>query len=117
MEKAMTPHGTTTSPVQAAGSTPANESDGVPVPNTNNVAAGNILLADHESNQTIDFGFVPLCDGKLGDYVWIDADGDGIQDMGEQGINGLTMTLSGLNSHGQAVSQTATTGPNPNGGH
>jgi len=29
----------------------------------------------------------------LGDYVWIDADKNGIQDNGESGINGVTVTL------------------------
>ncbi|MBK9463112.1 MAG: carboxypeptidase regulatory-like domain-containing protein [Sphingobacteriales bacterium] len=30
----------------------------------------------------------------MGDYVWLDANGDGIQDAGETGISGITVTLT-----------------------
>lgn len=33
--------------------------------------------------------------GKLGDFVWYDIDGNGIQDSGEPGIAGVTVTLGG----------------------
>jgi uncharacterized repeat protein (TIGR01451 family) len=41
--------------------------------------------------------------GQIGDFVWKDTDGDGIQDAGEPGIAGLTVTLTG------PVSATTTT--------
>ena len=31
--------------------------------------------------------------GAIGDYVWIDANGDGIQDTGESGLDGVTVKL------------------------
>ena len=35
------------------------------------------------------FGFV----GSIGDYVWLDANGNGIQDVGEVGLAGVTLNL------------------------
>ena len=32
--------------------------------------------------------------GKIGDFVWHDQDGDGIQDAGEPGIGGITVVLT-----------------------
>jgi hypothetical protein len=40
---------------------------------------------------SFDFGFVPVF--EIGDFVWRDADGDGVQDAGETGIVGVTVTL------------------------
>ena len=31
--------------------------------------------------------------GSIGDRVWRDADGNGVEDVGETGINGVTLTL------------------------
>ncbi|MBT8198105.1 MAG: hypothetical protein KJO84_06345, partial [Acidimicrobiia bacterium] len=33
--------------------------------------------------------------GSIGDFVWLDSNGDGVQDAGEPGIPGVTVTLSG----------------------
>jgi protocatechuate 3,4-dioxygenase beta subunit len=43
------------------------------------------------SNATVDFGFYPL--GRIGDFVWLDANGNGLQDAGEDGVAGVTVTL------------------------
>ncbi len=40
---------------------------------------------------TFDFGVDNK--GAVGDFVWNDADGDGVQDPGEPGIGGVTLTL------------------------
>lgn len=40
-----------------------------------------------------DFGYVTLT--SIGDYVWEDANGDTVQDGGENGLSGLTVTLTG----------------------
>ena len=50
-----------------------------------------ISLAPQESNLTIDAGFYRLA--SLGDYVWLDADADGIQDFNETGVANLTVQL------------------------
>lgn len=36
----------------------------------------------------------PACGGTVGDLVWNDLDGDGLQDAGEPGLPGVTVTLS-----------------------
>ncbi|RXK17115.1 SdrD B-like domain-containing protein, partial [Macrococcus sp. DPC7161] len=56
------------------------------------------ITVDGKDDPTIDSGFVketpatPVYD--LGDKVWFDADKDGIQDAGEPGIPGVTVTLT-----------------------
>lgn len=60
--------------------------------NTNNV------------NHNYDFGFKTLA--SLGDKVWRDVDKDGVQDAGEPGVAGVTVTL--YNSGGTAVATTTT---------
>ncbi|HVU15093.1 MAG TPA: SdrD B-like domain-containing protein, partial [Phototrophicaceae bacterium] len=58
-------------------------------------------------DDTRDAGLVPLA--SIGDFVWRDNNGDGIQDGGEPGIPGVTVTL--YNSHGVvATQQTDSTG-------
>ena len=50
---------------------------------------------DASGNMTVDFGFTPIADlGSLGDFVWWDINGDGLQDAGEPGISGVTLTLT-----------------------
>lgn len=61
-----------------------------------------VTLAPGESNPTLDFGFYKL--GAIGDFVWNDKNNDGVQDNGEPGINGATVTISGPN--GYSSSQT-----------
>ncbi len=50
-------------------------------------------LAPDEDFLDADFGFLPL--GSIGDFVWLDLDGDGVQDPGEPGIAGVTVNLNG----------------------
>jgi hypothetical protein len=60
------------------------------------------------SNLNQDFGvYQPR--SAIGDLVWLDLDGDGIQDAGEPGIPGVTVTLTGQDADGDPVSLTATT--------
>ena len=51
---------------------------------------------------TADSGYYYPTD--LGDFVWVDLDGDGIQDVGEPGLAGVTVTLVGTDGLGNAVS-------------
>ena len=39
--------------------------------------------------------------GAIGDRVWFDVDGDGVQDAGEDGISGVTLEL--INAAGQVI--------------
>lgn len=57
--------------------------------------ACNIVLVQGENNLTIDAGF--FAPGALGDRVWNDIDGNGIQGNGEPGIPGVTVRLLGAN--------------------
>ncbi len=51
-------------------------------------------LSPNEDDPTIDFGLVPTAFGAAGNYVWFDADSDGIQDEPvTSGINGVTVHL------------------------
>ncbi|MEM7393583.1 MAG: SdrD B-like domain-containing protein, partial [Verrucomicrobiota bacterium] len=47
-----------------------------------------------DNDHSYDFGLVPPNNVAVGDYVWIDEDGDGIQDAAESnGVAGVTVTL------------------------
>lgn len=53
---------------------------------------------------------IPVVDtpvGSIGDYVWLDANEDGIQDAGERGINGITVKLY-RDKAGTPIAQTVT---------
>lgn len=50
-------------------------------------------------NPTIDAGVVPVV--SVGDYVWRDLDRDGMQDAGEPGIEGVSLTIT--NADGSPV--------------
>ena len=69
--------------------------------------ATGVTLNSGENNTTIDAGYYKPA--SLGDYVWDDTNGNGIQDAGEPGIGGLTVTLSGTKGDGTPVNLTTTT--------
>ncbi len=48
-------------------------------------------LDDEASNLSVDFGYFPTA--KLGDFVWLDANNNGMQDPGETPIEGITVHL------------------------
>ncbi len=94
-----TPPGYTTSPANQGGDD-AKDSD--PVGGT----VSGITLTAGENNTTIDAGFVPPVVGSIGDRVWNDTDRDGIQDPGEVGVAGVTVSL--YNNAGGLVATTFT---------
>lgn len=47
--------------------------------------------------------------GALGDHVWSDEDGNGIQDPGEPGIAGVDVRLTGTDEHGGTVDRATVT--------
>lgn len=61
---------------------------------------------------TLDFGFDGGTFGSIGDRIWLDVDGDGVQDAGEQGLGGVTVNL--LDSTGTVILATTTTDANGN---
>ncbi|HET8772672.1 MAG TPA: GEVED domain-containing protein [Thermoanaerobaculia bacterium] len=75
------------SPRDAAGD--ATDSDSDP-----NGASHVTNLSSNEDDPTIDFGLVPAAFGAAGNYVWFDANSDGIQNEPvTSGINGVTVHL------------------------
>ncbi|MHC1785921.1 MAG: SdrD B-like domain-containing protein [Christensenellales bacterium] len=61
----------------------------------------NLAMAEHRGGQDIGMGRT----GKLGDFAWLDSDGDGMQDAGEPGVPGIGITLY---QFGQVAAQTVT---------
>ncbi len=49
---------------------------------------------------------------RVGDFVWEDLNGDGIQDANEPGIANVEVTLTGIDTNGDEVSLTTTTDEN-----
>ena len=69
-----------------------------------------LTLAPGENNDTIDAGL--LKPAAIGDFVFKDLNGNGIQDPGEPGVEGVTVTLTGTDVFGNPVDQMTTTDPN-----
>jgi protocatechuate 3,4-dioxygenase beta subunit/regulation of enolase protein 1 (concanavalin A-like superfamily) len=67
---------------------PTYDRDGVGTPHV----AANVTVADGQSVLDVDFGYEPSV-GTIGDRVWKDTDGDGVQDGGEGGLSGVTVEL------------------------
>jgi len=67
-----------------------------------------VVLAPGEYLDSIDAGLLQAA--AIGDRVWIDLDGDGIQDEGEPDLAGVTVTLTGTDAFGNRVALTTTTG-------
>ncbi|MTB53824.1 SdrD B-like domain-containing protein, partial [Lewinella sp. W8] len=65
-----------------------------------------VILASGENNPTIDAGFYETA--SLGDFVFEDTDGDGIQDAGEPGVPNVTVNLKDEN--GNVIASTTTAG-------
>lgn len=57
--------------------------------------SGLFVLSSGENDTTADAGiiFSAPTTASVGNYVWFDMDEDGVQDPGEQGISGVTVTL------------------------
>ena len=71
----------------------ANELDGLQTAPGTTDPSGVIRLSLGESAE-VDFGYVPSSGtAVIGDFVWSDADGDGVQDAGEVGLGGVTLQL------------------------
>src|SRR5437764_670932 len=67
------------------------------------------LGAGHREDLTLDAGLVVPAvtpKNKLGDYVWYDANDNGIQDKGEEGVDGVKVTLK--DGSGKVLSTTTT---------
>jgi uncharacterized repeat protein (TIGR01451 family) len=75
-----------------------------------------IDLAAGQARNDIDAGF--FLGGSLGDRVWSDRNGNGVQDLGEPGVAGVPVTLRGAgpdNTFGNADDTTITVNTLPSG--
>ena len=61
---------------------------------TGQIASVVVVNQAGDSSHDFDFGFAPLV---VGDFVWNDTNGDGVQDPGEPGISGVAVTLHDVN--------------------
>ena len=68
--------------------------------------AATAALADAEARTDVDFGYRGT--GSLGDRLWLDNDGDGVQDGVETGLNGIAVEL--LDGGGAVIATTTTAG-------
>jgi len=66
----------------------------------NNPTAVNLTTAN-PTNNNVDFGYSGL--GRIGDKVYNDANGNGVQDPGEVGIGGVTVQITAPNFTTQTV--------------
>ncbi|KQW48967.1 hypothetical protein ASC77_09640 [Nocardioides sp. Root1257] len=69
-----------------AGVVPAYDLDGISTPHT-----AQRVLAQAEDARDVDFGYAG--EGRIGDFVWWDLNGDGVQDPDEPGLAGVRVTL------------------------
>jgi len=88
---------------------PTTSSVGTPDLDSNGSPASVSLPTDSSTDQTIDFGYVTPCNGKIGDFVWHDLNRNGLQDSGEPGIDGVSLYLFDA---GHNKIQTSITNPN-----
>jgi protocatechuate 3,4-dioxygenase beta subunit len=73
--------------------------------NTSTGKTGQVTLNSGDSNQDLDAGIV-IRQATVGDRVWEDTNGNGVQDSGEQGVDGATVSLK--DSSGNVVSTVVT---------
>ncbi len=68
-----------------------------------------VTVSGGATNNTADFGYF-IEPAEVGNFVWEDLDGDGIQDAGEPGIAGVpvTLTITWPNSGGTTTVKTTT---------
>jgi protocatechuate 3,4-dioxygenase beta subunit len=88
---------------QDAGGNDALDSDADPATG----ATGITVLVAAENDDSWDAGFYRPA--TIGNYVWNDADADGVQDAGESGIANVTIILSGTTSLGATISDSTVT--------
>ena len=66
----------------------------------NTATSALVTLAAGENNRSLDAGLKP-CLVDVGDRVWLDANGNGLQDAGEAGVAGVAVKLIGAGHDGQ----------------
>ncbi|MDH3425737.1 MAG: hypothetical protein OEM22_03610, partial [Acidimicrobiia bacterium] len=99
-----TPPGTFVFSPNGVGSDPAVDSDPAPTSGTTSV----ILLASGDTATDIDAGVYSITPPDIGGTVWDDLNGNGLQDAGEPGIDGVTVNLYDSTNLATVVATTTT---------
>ncbi len=103
--------GYTLTETQPSGFLDGKETAGTTGGTVNNAAVSqtisNISLGAGVDSENNNFG--ELAPASISGFVYVDTDNDGVQETGETGISGVTVTLSGTDDLGNAVSATTTT--------
>ncbi|WP_296699811.1 SdrD B-like domain-containing protein [Thiocapsa sp. UBA6158] len=88
----VTPAGYLRSPVNAGAGSLQDSFDSDASPSDGKVS---VTIAGGTANPTVDAGFYieGVSPASIADFVWYDTDGDGIQDEGEPGLGGVTVSL------------------------
>jgi hypothetical protein len=73
---------------------------------TGSANVATLTLGAGAARTDVDFGYRGTA--SIGDRVWFDIDGDGLQDVGEDGLNGVTVRLR--DGDGNLLATTVTTG-------
>jgi hypothetical protein len=74
------------------------------------LSAGNYTVTITDANGCKCSSNISLMNrSKIGDYVWFDKNGDGIQTPGESGLPNVTVTLTGTKTNGTPVSAVVVT--------
>ncbi|MCP4201632.1 MAG: DUF11 domain-containing protein, partial [bacterium] len=85
---------------------PGSPGELVSAPGTANPSAV-LVITTTEVYEGLDFGYGPAPGtNAIGDYLWSDADNDGVQDPGEPGIGGVTLDLKRVFSGTTAATTT-----------
>ncbi len=104
---------------------PGNGADYIVKINTSSLPGGYTLTADpvgaldHQaayeltaaSVDTADFGYQPRGFGSIGDTIWADSNGNGVQESGEEGISDVLVKLYVWNDDGDGVYESGELGP------
>ena len=69
----------------------------------------NVVVPADSNVAGIDYNFGELLPASLGNFVWEDLNGNGIQDGGELGIVGIAVALNGTDAFGNVVTASTTT--------
>jgi hypothetical protein len=85
-----------------AASLPAGVVQTYDIDGTGTAHQATVTLTAGNSRSDVDFGYRGTA--SIGDRIWYDTDGDGVQDSGEPGLQGTTVEL--LNSSGTVIATT-----------
>ena len=84
----------TTANATTGGANDANDNDAVPnAAGTSGITADIIISSTTPTDLTVDAGLITTTRAALGNYVWFDTNGDGIQNSNEKGLAGVTVVL------------------------